>query len=107
MELVAAGPPATTRTARRPATRSSSASPPFDAEGQPEGALAVGGDIAFTNVLISDNTDWGAGETDNTPDDIAFASWDGYFHDSLTVHASYSFDGVADFTCNADTYTCE
>ena len=75
------------------------------------GALLVAHDEYFGQrgelTITSTNTDWGAGETDNTPDDIAFASWDGYFHDSLTVHASYSFDGVADFACNADTYTCE
>ncbi len=61
----------------------------------------------YNVTITSTNTDWGAGDTDNTPDDIAFASWDGYFHDSLAVHASYSFDGVSDFTCDADTYSCE
>ncbi len=141
---------------------------PFDAEGQPEGALSLGGVIAFNNVLISDNTgywggalsttsdtygsatvelvdstivrnaavtqtrggallvlhtdiwedddgvtitstntDWGAGDDDNAPDDIAFASWDGYRQSSVTVHASYRFDGVADFTCSSLTYVCE
>ena len=61
------------------------------------------GELTITSI----NTDWGTGDDDNTPDDIAFASWDGYFHDSLVVHASYQFDGVADFTCDALAYICE
>ncbi len=61
------------------------------------------GELTITSI----NTDWGEGGDDNAPDDIAFASWDGYFHDSLVVHASYRFDGVADFTCDALAYTCE
>ena len=59
-------------------------------------------------TIISDNTDWGQGDDDNAPDDIAFASSDGDpYQPKVTVDASYRFDGVASFTCSGDTLACE
>lgn len=58
-------------------------------------------------TVTSVNTDWGEGETDNFPDDIAFAAVDLYDRERVVVLASYSFDGVADFTCESATNTCE
>ncbi len=53
------------------------------------------------SLLISENTDWGSGETDNIPDDVGILDDDG------ELVQSYSFDGVASFTCDGDERTCE
>jgi len=52
-------------------------------------------------LLISENTDWGSGDTDNTPDDVGILDDDG------DLVQSYTFDGVASFTCDGDERTCE
>ena len=72
------------------------------------GAAALfdsGGDIRFA-TLTSINTDWGEGETDNAPADVAFEVWEDGATEPDTSR-SYSWDGVADFVCRADTRTCE
>jgi hypothetical protein len=61
------------------------------------GAALKGADA----TLVSENTDWGSGDTDNPGADIAFLDTDG------NVVASYEFDGVASFTCDGATATCE
>jgi len=53
------------------------------------------------SVLISENTDWGSGDTDNTPDDVGMLGDDG------ELVQSYTFDGAASFTCDGDERTCE
>ena len=57
-------------------------------------------------TLTSINTDWGQGETDNSPADVAFEVWEEGATEPDTSR-SYSWDGVADFVCRADTRTCE
>ena len=51
--------------------------------------------------LVSENTDWGSGEDDNTPDDIAIT-------DGLDeVLGSWSFGDNASFVCSWEDRTCE
>ena len=59
------------------------------------GGVSMGG--RFT--LTSQNTDWGAGEDDNSPHDLALQV-DGDSH-------SHDFDGVVDFTCSTANPSCE
>ena len=67
------------------------------------GYIGGGGAALYgtSSTLISENTDWGSGETDNTPDDVGILDDDG------ELVQSYSFDGVASFTCDGDERTCE
>ena len=72
------------------------------------GAAALfdsGGDIRFA-TLTSINTDWGEGETDNSPADVAFEVWAPGATEPDTSN-NYSWDGVADFVCQAETRSCE
>ncbi len=72
---------------------------PLEADFWPEGG---------NTTIISDNTDWGQGDDDNGPDDIAFVSSDGDpYQPEVAVDASYRFDGVASFSCSGDTLACE
>lgn len=67
-------------------------------------ASIAGGGVALIypgSMFISDNTDWGTGANDNTPDDVAILDEEG------NVLKSYTFDGIASFTCTWDTRTCE
>ncbi len=60
-------------------------------------AGSSGGAASVTDgTLTSVASDWGAGEDDNTPDDLA-VGWSG----------SFSYDGVASFACASDTETCD
>jgi len=51
--------------------------------------------------LVSENTDWGSGEDDNTPDDIAITD------DFDEVLGSWSFGDNAPFVCSWEDRTCE
>jgi hypothetical protein len=51
--------------------------------------------------LVSENTDWGSGDTDNEGDDVAFLDAD------TEVAATFEFDGIASFVCDGATGTCE
>lgn len=76
-------------------------------------ASEFGGAFVFVDAeepnpatLTSVNTDWGEGETDNSPSDVAFEVWaDGATEPDTSNH--YSWDGVADFVCSAETQRCE
>jgi hypothetical protein len=54
--------------------------------------------------LISEDTSWGAGDRDNHGSDVAMVT---DVEDSPVVAGNWSFDGVASFTCEWDTRTCE
>jgi hypothetical protein len=72
---------------------------------------SVGGAILVSSedvTLISENTDWGAGDDDNTPDDIAFTHTEVVDREEVVVvDAQYRFDGLASFTCDSNTAICE
>jgi hypothetical protein len=64
--------------------------------------------LASAGQLVSVNTRWGAGDFDNRDHDIAIASSQHQDANGDTpIATQFDFDGLASFTCDGQTHTCE